>query len=201
MGILGDPLFYRSDMVGLSDILRGQVAQLRSKVDSLPDKLFAEKSDEELADQIASEHAIAPLVADFTAATATVRETDVQVHDHFGIRRGAINVAGLEATKTIPFTGDPELWKLHPGSWSNAPPHGIVRRDKLLIGSTVPAQQADEAARHIERTIAELPEYIAMQKDLLDAHNSSLAAQAMPWVKARRQRLGTASDLLKKLGG
>lgn len=201
MAVLGDLLFYRSDMVGLGDVLRHQVDQLRTKVDALPDKVFAEKSDDEIARQVALENAIAPLVADFAAAAAKVQETEVEVHDRFGFERGPIRVAGLEATKTIPFTGDPDLWRLHPNSWSSSPPRGEVQRGKLVIGITVPAQQAEEAAQYIDRTIAELPDYIARQKVLIDEHNASLAARAMPWIQQRRQRLGAASDLLKKLGG
>jgi hypothetical protein len=201
MAVLGDLLFYRRDMVGLGDVLRHQIDQLRGKVDALPDKLFREKSDTEIAAHIASEQAIAPLVADFAAATASVRETEVEVHDQFGFNRGPIRVAGLEATKSIPFTGDPELWRLHPNSWGSNPPRGDVRRDKLVIGMSVPAQQADQAAQYIEQTVAQLPDIIARQKVLIDQHNASIAVQAMPWIQARRQRLGTASDLLKKLSG
>lgn len=201
MAVLGDLLFYRRDMVGLGDFLRHQIDQLRGKVDALPDKLFSDRSDAEIAAQIASEQAIAPLVADFGAATASVRETEVEVRDQFGFNRGPIRVAGLEATKSIPFTGAPELWRLHPGSWSSNPPRGEIRRDKLVIGITVPAQQADQAAQYIEQTVAQLPDIIAQQKALIDQHNASIATQAMPWIQARQQRLGTASDLLKKLGG
>ncbi|MER2508261.1 MAG: hypothetical protein U1E59_14310 [Amaricoccus sp.] len=201
MAVLGDLLFYRGDRVGLGDVLRHQLEQLRNKVDALSDQLFAEKSDEEIAALIAGEQTIAPLVADFAGATAAVRETQVEVLDRFGLRHGSVRVAGLEATKTIPFTGDPNLWRLHPNYWSSNPPRGDVRGDKLVIGITVPADQADEAAQYIDRTIAQLPEYITKQRALLDDHNASLASQAMPSIKARRQRLGTASDLLKKLGG
>jgi hypothetical protein len=188
-------------MVGLGDVLRHQVDQLRAKVDELPDKTFSEKSDDEIAELIATEQAIAPLVPDFAAATANVRETDVEIQDRFGFDRGPIRVAGLEATKTIPFTGDPELWRLHPNSWGSSPPRGEVRGNNLVIGITVPAQEADRAAQYIEQMIAELPNYIAGQKVLIDQHNAALAAGAMTWIVQRRQRLGAASDLLRKLGG
>jgi uncharacterized coiled-coil protein SlyX len=201
MAVLGEHLFYRSDMVGLSDVLRNQVEQLRGKVDALSDKLFHEKSDEEIAKQIADAEAITPLALDFASAKAKVEETVVEVQDQFGFNRGPIRVAGLIATKSIPFTGDPELWRLHPGAWSSSPPRGEVRRGAVVIGMTVPAQQADQAARYIEETIAALPDNLAQQKTLIDQHNASLAAHAMPLIRARRSRLGKASELLKRLGG
>ena len=201
MAVVGDLLFYRRDQVGLDDALRHQVGLLRGKVDALPDKLFPEKSDDEIAAHIAKEHAIEPLVVDFNAATPTVQETQVEVHDGFGFDRGPVRVAGLRATKSIPFKGDPELWRLRTNPYNLNPPRGEVRGNKLIIGISVPAQQADEAAQYIDQTIAEIPEYLQRQEAQIAQHNASLAGHAMQWIKLRRQHLGSASDLLKKLGG
>ena len=201
MAALGDLLFYRRDQVGLDDVLRQQVELLRGKVDALPDKLFSAKSDEEIAQYLAKEHALEPLSADFAAAEPNVQETQVEVHDQFGFNRGPIRVPGLLATKSIPFKGDPALWRLRTNPFNMNPPHGEVRGNMLIIGIAVPAQQADEAARYIERTIEQIPEYLQRQAAQIAQHNASLAAAAMQWLRARRQRLGSASDLLKKLGG
>jgi hypothetical protein len=81
------------------------------------------------------------------------------------------------------------------------PPRGEIRGNMLVIGISVPTQQADEGARYIEQTIAQLPEYLQRQEAQIAQHNRSFAQHAMQWIKARRQRLGSASDLLKKLGG
>lgn len=201
MAALGDLLFYRRDQVGLADVLRQQVELLRGRVDALPDKLFSAKSDEEIAQYLAKEHAREPLSADFAAAKPNVQETQVEVHDQFGFNRGPIRVPGLLATKSIPFKGDPALWRLRTNPFNMNPPHGEVRGNMLIIGIAVPAQQADEAARYIERTIEQIPEYLQRQAAQIAQHNASLAAAAMQWIRVRRQRLGSASDLLKKLGG
>lgn len=201
MAALGDLLFYRRDQVGLDDVLRHQVDQLRDKVDALPEKFFSEKSDDEVAAHLAKEHAIEPLVVDFEAATPSVQETQVEVHDRFGFDRGSVRVPGLLATKSIPFKGDPELWHLRTNPYSLNPPRGEIRGSKLVVGISVPAQQADEAARYIDQTIAQIPEYLQRQEAQIAQHNASLATHAMQWIKLRRQRLSSASDLLKKLGG
>lgn len=201
MAALGDLLFYRRDQVGLDDALRHEVERLRGKVDALPDGIFSEKSEDEIAAQIAKEHAIEPLVVDFEAATPKVQETQVEVHDRFGFDRGAVRVPGLLATKTIPFKGDPELWRLRTNPYSLNPPRGEIRGNTLVIGIAVPAQQTDEAARYIDQTIGEIPEYLQRQEAQIARHNASLAGHAMQWIKLRRERLGSASDLLKKLGG
>jgi hypothetical protein len=201
MAALGDLLFYRRDQVDLDDALRHQVELLRGKIDALPDKLFSEKSDEGIAAYIAKEHAVQPLVVDFDAATPSVEEAQVDVHDRFGPDRGPVRVPGLLAKKPIPFKGDPELWRLRTNPYNMNPPRGEIRGHTLIIGIAVPAQQADAAAAYIAKTIAEIPEYLQRQETQIAKHNASLAMHAMQWIRLRRQRLGSASDLLKKLGG
>ena len=201
MSVLGDLLFYRRDQVGLDDVLRHQIEQLRGRIDALPERYFSERSDDEIAAHVAKQEAIEPLVVDFAAAEASVRELQVEVRDQFGFEREPIRAPGLEATKSIPFKGDTNLWHLRTNPWSMNPPRGEVRGDRLIIGISVPAHQAHEAARYIEDAITQIPEYLQRQEAQIARHNASLAAQAMQWIQLRRQRLGAASDLLKKLGG
>jgi hypothetical protein len=201
MAVLGELLFYRRDQVDLDDVLRRQVELLRNCADALPDKLFADKTDEEIAAQIAAETTIQSLKVDLAAAKASVQEVQIEVHDRWGYERGSVRVPGLKATKAIPFTGERDLWHLRTNPYNLNPPHGEVRGDKLIIGIEVVAHQADEAAKYIEDTIAQIPEYLQRQEVQLATHNAGLAGHAMQWIKMRRRRLGTADDLLKKLGG
>ncbi|MDF3813229.1 MULTISPECIES: hypothetical protein [Rhodopseudomonas] len=201
MAVLGELLFYRRDRVGLDDVLRHQVDLLRGRVDELPDELFANNTDEEVAAHVAGKCAIQSLKLDLAAAKANVEEVQVEVHDRWGYERGPIRVPGLRATKSIPFTGEEDLWRLRTNPWNMNPPRGDIRGRNLIIGIEVAAQQADEAAKYIEDTIAQLLEYLQRQAAQLAPYNAGLAGNAMQWIKMRRARLGTANDLLKKLGG
>jgi hypothetical protein len=199
MTVIGELLFYRRDQVDLDAVLRHQVEQLRGKVDALPADLFSKKSDEEIAKQIAEQEALHPLTIDFNAGKASVRECVIEVHDQFGFERGPVRVQGLAATKSFPFNGDPELWHLRTNPWGMNPPRGDVQGNDLVIGIEVRANEADQAARYIDETVARIPEYLQRQEAQIAKHNASLAMNAMRWISLRRQRLGTASDLLKKL--
>jgi hypothetical protein len=201
MAVLGELLFFRRDQVDLDTMLRAQRAQLLKKVDGLPDRTFQEKTDQEIAQDLAFSEVVEPLKADFDKAQAAVSEVQVEVHDRFGSDRGPVRVAGLRATKSIPFAGDRELWRLWTNPYNLNPPRGDVRGQNLVIGIDVPAQQADEAKRYIDATIAALPEWLAWSRTQVEAYNASIAATAMPIIQQRRARLGQASDLLKKLRG
>lgn len=150
MAVLGELLFYRRDQVDLDAVLRHQVELLRQRVDALPDRFFSEKSDIEIAAHIAKELAIQPLEADFAAAKPNVEEMQVEVHDRFAYDRGTVRVPGLMATKAIPFKGDRDLWRLRTNPYNMNSPHGEIRGDRLIIGITVPAQEAEKAAKYIE---------------------------------------------------
>jgi len=201
MAVLGELLFHRTDRVGLDDVLRHEVSLLQGKVDAIPEKVFSAKPDDEIVALIVKDAMIEPLAVDLQAARANVQETEVEVHDRFGFDRGPVRVPGLQATKSIPFTGDPALWRLRPNSFDLNPPRGEVRGNNLVIGMTVPASQPDEAARYIDERIAKIPIHIQRQEAQLTQHNASLNGHVMQCVKTRRQRLGSAADLLKKLGG
>lgn len=201
MAVVGELLFYRRDQFDLDTALRGQIESLRQRVDKLPDRFFADKSDDEIADIIAKEAAIKPLDVDFAAARPSVEETQVEVNDRFGFERGPTRVPALRATNTIPFKGDANLWRLRTNPFDMNPPHGEVRGGNLTVGITLPAQQAEGAAAHIEDTIKRIQEYLARQVDQIEKHNAGIAGAAIQAIKLRRQRLGSAADLLKKLGG
>lgn len=198
MPVLGGLLFYRADRIDLDAVLRHQVELLRGKVDALPDTFIKEHSDDEVAAHVAATSAIRPLSVQFDQAKANVEEAKVDHRDPFG--GSVLKVPGLVATKSIPFTGESDLWHLRPNPYTLNPPHGEIRGNNVVIGISVPTHQAEEAARYIDEAIAQIPEYLKTQSDQIARHNASLAAQAMPSIQARRQRLGSASDLLKKLG-
>jgi hypothetical protein len=201
MAALGAPLFYRRDQVDLDHVLRHQVELLRQKVDALSDTFFVQKTDEEIAAHIAKEAVVEPLQVDFASAVAAVREVQVERRDDYGFNRGTVRVPGLQATKTIRFKGDKALWHLKTNPWNMNPPYGDVCADTVVVGISVPAHAADEAAKYIDETLAKIPEYLQRQKVQIGAHNAGLAGQAMQWITVRRGRLSQASDLLKKLGG
>lgn len=201
MAVIGDILFYRRDGADLDGVIRHNTNRLREVVDKLPDRLFSERTDEEIADQIAQSERIEPLEVDFAAGVPKVEETQVEFRSDFGFDRGPARVPGLRASKTIPFKGDPALWHLRTNPYNMNPPHGEVRGQNLVIGMSVPAQQAEQAAQYIEGALKVLPEYVERQRAQLKPYNENIRANALPWIQQRRARLKQASDLLKKLGG
>lgn len=199
MRIHGDVLFLRRNMPALAQALDYRRNQLRAKVDKLPEKLFRDKSDEEIAADIAKSEAIVPLQIDLDNAIADVTETQMEVRDDYGFRPGTFRVAALEATKRVPFTGDPKLWELHPSQYDTNPPRGEIRGSFLTVGMAVRPQQGEQAKQHIDATLASVLKYVTAQRGQIEAYNARISGEVLPLLYERRARLDQATALRGKL--
>lgn len=199
MSAIGELFFYRGDGIDLDTILRANADRVRAQVDQVPEREFSNKTDDEIAAQVAAQLTVTPLEVDFAAAKPEVREGQVEVRDQFDGK--TVRVPGFHVTKSVPFKGDKDLWFLKTNPWGMNPPRGRVQGNKIIVGISVTADQTDYAAGYIAETLAAIPEYLERQATQINAYNSNLHATALSWAKARRDRLSKGSDLLKKLGG
>jgi len=200
MALIGELLFHKGD---LSHTLRCQLERLRATIDGLAEKTLTTKSDSEIADMLISDFQVEPIDVHIEKAEAKVEECETELRDNFrfNLPNGPVIVPGLKASKSIPFSGDPELWKHRPNSYTLSPPRGEVRGNMLVIGITVHESQSDEAKRHIDSTIEQLPTYLGAQERQIKEYNAQISADIPKLILQRRSRLSAASDLLKKLQG
>ena len=203
MAVIGNLLFFQQRGPDLDDVLRHQSSGdgMRAAVERLPVSAF-EQTDEEIARQVEAEMAVTPLQVDFDGATAHVEETTVDVSREFeyGFSRGG-RVPSLAVTKTIPFSGDRQLWNLRTNPFDLNPPRGEVRQGEVRIGLIVATAQADRAAAYLDETIGKIKECLKRQEAQIAQHNAGIEQAALQFIRARRSRVDVAADLLKKLGG
>jgi len=196
---LGDLLFVRRDRVDLDTVLRhrGDVL-IRELVDRIPASAFASQTDEQVAQEVYNEASMKPLDVAFDKAKAAVEEVLLDVTTVFGERA---RVRGLRATKTIPFIGSPDLWQLQTNPFDLNPPHGSVRGQTVIVGIDVREQESEQAKHYINDTITKMKTYLERQTAQIAAYNQALPTKIAPVIQQRRARMGSASDLLKKLQG
>ena len=199
MSIIGGLLFYNSKHADIGDLARHNIGKLREAVNGVSQNVFDAKSDAEVVDLVIKEMRVDPLVVHFDAAQKDVQETTMEIRDDFGFGDGPIQVPALRATKSMPFSGDRNLWEFMTGSWSTSMPQGEVTGNRLIVGMIVRADRAAEAKAHIDRTIEEIKGYVTKQRAQIDAYNDSLPGHILPLVEERRKRRGAASALLNEL--
>lgn len=195
---IGEPLFFTGwNKPSLSDALRGQISSALPKaVDQLAAAEFGGRSDTELVELVLTNVRVEPLKLDLEAATADAKEIQIEAQNVWG-ERG--RVPGLRVTKTVPFSGDRELWKLYPDEFDMNPPRGEIRSNTLVVGMEVREHESDQAVTHIQNTLTKIQSDIDRQTRLIEAYNRELPSHILPLIQARRSRLSKAADVLDKL--
>jgi hypothetical protein len=108
--------FFRSG--GLSEYLAKHELGIQSIVAARLHDDNATVPVEELAISFAQALIVKPLEVDFDAVEKSVKEQKIAVND-FGRR---IEIDGILATRTFPFTGEGELFYMQPSSYSSSLP-------------------------------------------------------------------------------
>ena len=125
----------------------------------------------------------------------------------FPERSGPLLVPGTQAKISIPFTGDPELWKLRPSTFRTTLPFGDVsapRADNagtLVLTLTKPHDMPQEGFKSdLDRLLNNIRFYVDNQRKDIETFNRDLPNQVRAAVNARRERLRKHEGLSEMLG-
>jgi hypothetical protein len=203
-----DYLFCEGD---LDDMLRSHEASVGPRVDAIPRDQFINVNVEQVVEHILSEMTVEPLLIYEDRAEMEQRETKIDVSDWrernpFG-DRGPIYVAGVSVSVSIPFTGDPPLWKLKPSHWSSVFPRAHVvagrgqRSGHIQIDLAQPADEPQERFKHrLDEELKTIRFYVQSQKQQVDSFNGGLRGQIVAVANARRERIKKHEGLKDLLG-
>jgi hypothetical protein len=201
-------LFMTAD---LSDALRAHHGAISTKVDGIRTEDFKSRTDDALSEQIVADLLIIPVELDEDHRTMTKEEIRVDVSDDprraIFPRGRSLLIPGIRVTVSVPFRGNPELWKLRPNIWRSTVPYGIIRPSRDGSGGTLEIeieQPADDPIENVKQTLDENMEgirfYLNNQRIQLASQIPSLPDQVKAAVKNRRERLAKHDDLSNLLG-
>ena len=94
-------------------------------------------SPEQLCDYFVEKYSVAPLVIDESGIQVDYGDAQVDVSYRFEYavfdRSSPTYVTGTRITFFVPFSGDAELFKCRPSTFSLNPPRGVVRGNELVF--------------------------------------------------------------------
>ena len=190
--------------------LEGHFAKIDDKVNAIPERQFLKTDDDAVVEHVASELEVQPIELHEDAKTMEHRETTVDVTGRFEYfarpGEGPVLVPGLEVTVSVPFTGDPGLWKLRPSQWRTTFPCGQVRRPGndgvgyLDITLKQPSKTEPDAFKHgLEATLGDVRFYLASQRKQVEQNNQQLRDRVRQAVVTRRERLASHASVVDAL--
>ena len=129
-----DSLFRNAD---LRDVLAGQELVMANEIGSLSEERILNTSPEKLCDYFVEKYRIEPLVIQRSGIQTDYGDAQVDVSHRFEYavfdRDIPTYVTGTRITFFVPFSGDQELFKCRPSTFSLNPPRGVVRGNELVF--------------------------------------------------------------------
>jgi len=202
--ILSDNLLF--NQANLSDALRVQLAAVTKEVDGISKDQFLANSDEQIIDHVYSKMAIAPLVIYRDQMSLTEpQESRTERRDTFG---DPIRIPVIKTDLTIPYSGESDLWKMQPSTFTFNPPRGDYSSQRsndqagtlrVKLEFTQAGYTSDAINQEVERNLKSIEDYLGWIKRDIESQNPQLQNEIRRQVAQRRERLGTIQSVSKTL--
>lgn len=193
-----DLLFYEYD--GFS-IIENQRRQLQAEVAGIPEQRLLNTSVEDMVRYLVERYQLEVPVLDVENAVADQREAMVEVSGFmYGLDRGETrSVAGTQVTLEVPFTGDPQMFKVRPSSFNSAPPHAEIRGQSVILVQSGTQLSAEQVQAEFDRAINDINQYLTWQRNDARGLNEQLPTLARQAIEQRRGKLLANQSLVSGL--
>ena len=203
---MDDLLFHGGDMHSFTE---SQRQRARAAVEQMTPAQMNAATDEELVANVVCRFRIEPLLVHSDQAETEHRESQTDVSSHFDravLDRGQpCMVKANQITVRIPFTGEPDLFRVQPTSFTLNPPRGRVEKSGdlggvVLISMTRPIDEdVEEFNRWMKSVVKSIEGYAATSRGDIEQFNADLVQRVRGFVSARRAQLKKQGQLLAAL--
>jgi len=74
------------------------------------------------------------------------------------------HVTGTEVIVEVPFTGDPQMFRIQPSTFNTNPPRGEVRGNTVIFRHWSDTPQTEQVRREIDRWLADIKQHLQWQQ-------------------------------------
>lgn len=113
--------------------------------------------------------------------------------------QGPVHVTGTEVIVEVPFSGDPQMFKVRPSTYDSGPPRGEVRGTTLLFRFWSDNPHPEKLRSELDRWLADVKRYLQWQRDSFKGFNDALADSARTAITRRREKLLANQNLVSGL--
>ena len=196
-----DLLFYGAD---LRSVLARQETALSKEIGSLSEDRVLNTPPEELCDYFVEKYEVEPVVIDEAGIEVDYGDAQVDVSHRFEYavfdKSRPTYVSGTRVTFFVPFSGDPELFKCQPSTYTFNPPRGSVRDSDLVFVYDRTAQDVPNIGNEFEREKQSVKQYVSWIANDVAQFNSTLRQKVSQQIGARREKLLRDRGIVENLG-
>ena len=177
---------------------------MADEISSLSEECVLNTSPEELCDYFVEKYRVAPLVMDESGIQADYGDTQIDVSQRVDYavfdRSRPTHVTGTRITFFVPFSGDPELFKYRPSTFSLNLLQGVVRGNELVFVYERTTQEAPNIGSEFDRELQSVQQHLSRISDQVERFNSTIRPKVSQQIGARREKLLQDRGIIEGLG-
>ena len=176
---------------------------LRDEILTFDSQRILTSSLEDLTDYLAQKYALQVPQLQKEHATADQQEREIDVssdRSRYWSSPGPHFVRGTEVALAIPFSGDPEFFKIQPNIYTQNPPLGEIRYQMLMLCVTGTNLDRTAVRHQLDDEINKIETYLNNLRSSVDLHNASIRERARQQLTGRRTKLLGDQNLVAELG-
>ena len=149
-------------------------------------------------------YSIDPLMIDESAIQVDYGDAQIDISHRFEYavfdRSTPTYVTGTRITFFAPFSGDPELFKCRPSTFSLNPPRGVVRGNELVFVYDRTPQDVPNIRSEFDRELQNVQQNLSRIADQVEQFNSAIQTKVSQQFDARREKLLQDRGTIEGLG-
>ena len=205
LATIPDLLFHTYDLQGT---IENHGQGLAKEINSMSENEVLNTSMEDIVKYLTKKWELDPLAINESGIQMNYGDAQIDVSGDF--RRGIFDrskpfcITGTRVTFYVPFTGDPDLFKCQPSTFSLNPPRAAVRGDELVFTYDLPNDLPDDRTSKVrdafQRDLENTLVHAGRVNADINAFDAALPEDAKQKLNARRDKLLQDRDLVARIG-
>ena len=188
----------------LQRVIKNQEQNLAGEINSLSENEVLNTSQEDMAKYLTEKWGIDPLVIDETGIQMDYGDAQIDVSGdprRVIFDRGTpFYITGTRVTFYVPFTGDSDLFKCQPSTYSLSPPRAAIRRRELVFTYDLTEERTSQVKDVFERDLNQTQIHAERVNADVITFNEGLPADARQRLRTRREKLLKDRNLVESIG-
>jgi hypothetical protein len=181
-------------------VIQNQRQQLSKEVAEIAEQRLLNTSVEDLVEYLVGKYQLEVPVLDVEQAVVDQKEANIEPQ---GFDYGSIGsrrlVSGTLVTLEVPFSGDPQMFRVRPSHFNAAPPYAEVRGQVLVLKQSGTQLTGDQVQAAFDRTVTNINQYLDWQQSDAKKLNEQLPTLARQEIEQRRNKLLANQNLVAGL--
>ena len=177
---------------------------MSNEIGSLSEDHVLNTSPEKLCDYFVEKYSINPLVIDESGIQIDYGDAQVDVSHRFEYavfdRNSPTYITGTRITFFVPFSGDPELFKCRPSTFSLNPSRGVVRGNELVFVYDRTTHDVPNIRNEFDRELQSVQQNLSRIADQVEQFNSTIRTKVSEQIGTRREKLLQDRGIIEGLG-